>query len=511
MRTLKKHNDGISLKNMFPGCQFFGANDVHFQSCSGDWKDCQPDDLFVAMVDENRDGHDLVEQAIKRGASAILGERLLAVDVPQCIVANSRNAYARICQTLAGNPSQYLKTIGVTGSDGKTTVSHLLQSILAVAGEDVAITSSLKTSGKTFEKQTSYPIANQLTPPDLANWLCNSALYGCGHAIFETTSLQLANYQLSGSQLDAAVITNIRGNRLDYHNSVNNYRQVTLRILDSLKPTGFAAVNLDDPVSNQIVNGIKCPTITYAIKQEAELTATPVDEVFCEQSFMLSAGNESALVRTEIIGRNHIYNCLAAGAVALALGIELPTIVRGLENVKRISGRLERVECGQEFAVFIDSANSARRLASTLASLKRNTTGKLYCVAACNGLNADHRRELGRIIERMSSVPIISAPLVTKNQQLELAHQVLDGFTNPSSAQVIPNRVDAIEWALGQAKPGDCVAVTGFGEKPVYSLDDGRWELSDREICQAWLYEQPISPILNTKKTDVFRIDDFRR
>ncbi len=511
MRSSQTSRDGISLKNLFPPGQVIGAEDVFIQSCCGEWSDVRDGDLFVAIVDEKSDGHDSVEKAIAKGASAILAERMLAVDIPQFIVGNSRQAYSRICQTLAGSPSQYLKTIAVTGSDGKTTVSHLLHSILASAGETSAIASSLKIGrGHKNNNACQKTFANSLTPPDLANWLCHSTLEGCDHAILESTSVQLANHQLNGVELDAAVITNIRSNHLDYHNSVANYRQVTARILDHLKPTGFAVMNMDDPGSHQMIPDIKVPTITFGIKQQSEVQATPLEEGFSDQTFMLTAGNESAPVRTAIIGRNHIYNCLAAASTALALGIDLPTIVRGLENIQRIGGRLERVECGQEFAVFVDSATTPRRLGSTLASLRRIARRRLICVAATNGNNPAERQEFGQIIEKASDLPIISTPGIAESQQLELIHQMLDGFSNPATAHSIPDRVKAIEWALSQAKPGDCVAVLGFGEKPVISLDDGRWHLTDREICQAWLYDQPISPIFNATDSKIFRIDDFR-
>ncbi len=511
MRSSTTGSQGISLKHLFPSGQIFGAEDVYIQSCCGSWDECQQDDLFVAIVGAENDGHESAELAVSRGATAILTERLLAVDVPQCIVADSRNAFARVCQTLAGNPSQYLKMIGISGSDGKTTVSHLLQSILVSAGQDVAVTSSLRTSGRAQANKKSWNNSSQLTPPDLANWLCNSTLEGCSHAIIEASSLQLANHHLSGVQLDAAVITNIRKDNLNLHNSETNYRQANLRLLDYLNSSGFACINIDDPVSHNIVSDISSPVITFGIKQQAEVTATPLEECPTEQTFLITAGNESVPVRTETVGRSHIYNCLAAAATALAAGLELPTIVRGLENLRRVNGRMDRVECCQGYSVFVDLANSPRRLASTLSTLKRLTAGKVFCVAATGEYSHEQRREIGQIMEKSCHVPVISSPQTQPSQSLELAHQILDGFENPQKAQVIPNRVSAIEWALGQARPGDCVVVSGFGDQPVFSLDDGRWHLNDREICQAWLYDQPISPVADKHdRRRIFRLDDFR-
>ncbi|HMO13985.1 MAG TPA: Mur ligase family protein [Pirellulaceae bacterium] len=509
MRNAITEDFGISLRQILPGSQFFGANDVLIKTCCGNWNECQKNDLFVAMVDADSDGHEQVELAIARGAKAILSERLLAVDVPQCIVDNSNEAYARICQTLAGNPSQYLTTFGITGSDGKTTIAHLLQNVLIAAGEQVAVASSLKTTiGDEGRWSNVWNCSEKRSTAELADWLSHATLSGATQAIIEASSLQLANHQFAGMQLDAAIIGNIRAHHLNYHNSAANYRQVTLRLLDYLNSTGIAILNADDPASNQLLENLKRPAITYAIKQDAEVTATPLEECFSEQVFLLTAGNETAPVRTEIIGRNHIMNCLAAASAALAAGHDLPTIVKGLENLRRIAGRLERVECGQPFAVFVDLADSPRRLAGTLSTLKRMTQGKLICVAAV-GEKADGQSEMGRVLENGCHVPVLSTPLISECRQLELCHQWLDGFKQPARAHVIPNRVTAIEWALQQAHKGDCVLVVGFGDKPVCSLDQGRWQLTDREICQAWLYEHPVSPLMDHKRSSgPFRLDD---
>jgi len=519
MRSATTPVSGISLRRLFPRAQFFGASDIYLKSCCGDWRDCQPDDLFVAIQDELGDGHEAVTAAIEKGAAGVLCERMLPIELPQCVVPDTRQAYAQLCQTLAGNPSQILNTIAVTGSDGKTSIAHLLHSILRAARLSSSIISSWETSGKSFGQ---YPAGRQrengLPPSDLANWMCDMALAGHEAAIVEVSSLQLAKHQISGVLCDSVAVSNIRRSHLHYHNSVKNYRQINGRILQHLKPGGIAAINLDDPVSHSMIHRMDVPAITYGIKQDAHLMATPLEQCPSEQTFLLAAGNEAVPVRTQIIGISHVYNCLAAAATALANNIDLPTIVRGLENVSRIPGRMDRVECGQNFAVYVDSANSPRRLSSALHAVKRVTSGQLIALVDSGPGPRSLRRELGRVLERHSSVRIITANQAPTDQHLETAHQVLDGFNEPARARIIPNRLQAIEWALAQAQPGDSVVLTGWGTQPVCFLDDGRWELTDREICQAWLYDQPISPIadslhdnFDSHSPQIFRIEDFRR
>lgn len=505
-------NRGIRLREILPDAKLINSNEVYFNSCCGHWQECQQNDLFVAIVDVDQDGHEFTHEAIKRGASAIVTERLLTTDRPQCIVSDSREAYGQICQALAGNPSQHLTTVGVTGTDGKTVTSHLIRSVFQSAALKSGLVSSIEVN--CGANRQSIP-NRELNPPRIAEQLTQMVMGDCSNAVIEIPSMALAKRCLSGVKLDVAVVTNIRPNQLHFHGSKQNYLRAKMRVLEQLKHTGLAVLNLDDPTTHFLLEHIDQPVLTFGMKQEAEVTGHLIERTSSSQTFMVVAGAESVPVRTAIIGDQHIYNCLATVAVGLSAGLDLTTIAKGLESTGNIPGRLERVECGQGFGVWIDSARSPGQLANALRTLKQVTEGNVWCVCSTDDDQTDsHRRRIGEVAERVADKTVITRTSVSQSVDYEPAHQVLDGFDKPESAQLIPNRFKAIEWALQQAKPGDSVLVSGCGERPFALIGEENWTITDRDVCQAWLYDHSslaptqISSPLNSSQ--IFNIDDYR-
>ena len=503
---------GIRLRDIFPEAQLINAEEVYVRSCCGHWNDCQADDLFVAITDADQDGHDFTNEAVELGASAIVTERLLGTHLPQCIVRDTREAYGRICQALAGQPSQHLTTVGVTGTDGKTVTSHLIRSVFGAGALKTGLVSSIEVNcGKNRESVPS----EDLNPPRLAGQLNQMVLSDCTNAVVEIPSVALAKRCLSGVDIDVAVITNIRHNHIKFHGSTENYRRAKMRLLKQLKPTGLAILNADDPTTHFLLDKIKQPVLTIGMKQEAEITARLLERTQSEQTFMVVAGSESVPVRTSIIGDQHIYNCLAATAVGLSSGLELSTIAKGLESAGTIPGRLERVECGQPFGVWIDSARSPGQLANALRTIKQVTQGKVWCVCSTDDDQSEmQRRRIGEVAEKAAHKVVITRTTAQEAIDFEPAHQVLDGFENPETAHVLPNRFKAIQWVLQNAKPGDAVLIAGCGERPFALVGEDRWTITDRDVCQAWLYDNAeIEAEFSLPKfssSQIFNIDDYR-
>lgn len=503
---------GIRLLDILPNAKFIGAKDIVVHSCCGQWDDCQSDDIFVAIVGTELDGHEYSHEAIKRGASAVVTERLLTIDRPQCIVPDTRKAYGKICQALAGTPSSRMSTIGIAGSDGKTVTSHLIRSVLKAAGRTTGLVSSIEADlGGGCQ---SVPL-QEINPPSLAEQLSRMVMSGCTHAAVELSSVSLAQRALYGVEFDITVLTNIRQDHLQFHGSVDNYRRALLRSLQCLKPNGLTIVNSDDPTSYFLLKSIQVPTLTFGMKQDAQIKAQLIERCSSEQTFMITAGSESVPVRTAIVGDQHIYNCLAATAVGLSMEIDLSTIARGLEAANHIPGRLERIECGQEFGLWIDAARSPNQLATAVRSIKQVTSGNVWCVCSTSDQQTkSERRRLGEVLERSADHSILTKVAVDQVIDYEPAHQVLDGFAHPEKARLIPNRFKAIEWALQHAQAGDSVLVTGCGEKPFALVGDNRWTINDRDVCQAWLYDHASIADFETRSRDsdptIFNINDYR-
>lgn len=479
---------GVSLRDVLTSAQFVRTSDVRVTACCTKPEEVSPGDLFIAVTAAGSDGHDFADEAVRRGAAAVLAERLLPVGGPQVVVDDSREALGEICQELVGRPSDSLRTIGVTGTSGKTVTSMLIASVLEAAGQAVGVTSSVGYSDSVDQ------VAAKLTTPHaplLAKWLSRMTQAGCTSAVLELSSRALAERRAAGVDFDAAVLTNLREAHLSFHGNQENYRRSKERLFSMLKSGGFAVLNADDEASAELLTRLDAPVLTFGLRAEADVTAEIIERQRSEQTFLLSAGNETVPVRTRMIGDHHVANCLAAATVGLTLGIDVTTIARGLEAVERVPGRLERLECGQNFGVFVDSARTPEQLACTLRTLRKNTTGRLICVfGAPGGRNRSSRAHLGRVAERSCDLPIITSHDPRHEEPLRIAHDILDGFHRPAKGHVLPGRAEAIRFALLTAQPGDCVVIAGKGDGDRQIVGKRRLTHDDRAIARAWLYRQ---------------------
>lgn len=482
----------VSLRRLLPEAVILGADDIAVSGCACDSRQIRGGELFAALVGRNHDGHDHIADATSRGCAAILSERPTPESaLPWCIVPNAREAYARVCQTLAGNPSQQLKLIGVTGTNGKTTTSCLIAGVLKAAGYGVGVLGTLGyLDGRIVE-----PASHTTPPPDrLAGLLSRMVRNGCSHAVMEVSSHALDQSRVAGMPFDAACVTNVTHDHLDYHASLRDYRLAKAKLFDHLTGEGFAILNADDPGSASYLRRLNGPVLTVAIDAAAEITATPIEQCLSQQTFLLTAGSETVPVQTQMIGTHHIYNCLTAAAVGLAYGIELTTVARGLESVGHVPGRLERIECGQPFGVFVDFAHTPDALAGVLKTLRQVTTGRLICVFGAGGERDCQKRPLmGRVVEQGTDVAIVTNDNPRHEDPKAIIHDILGGFVNPRAADVLPDRVEAIHRALAAAQPGDCVLIAGKGHETHQIIGDKRLSLDDREVAKDWLYSVPTS------------------
>ncbi len=505
-----RDTSGLSVSAILPGSRPYGCDDLRITSCSGSWSECVSGDLFVAIDSEDGDGHDFAQSAVERGAAGVVSERLLALDVPQFLVDDSRRAFGNICHALAGNPAERLTSIAVSGSDGKTVTSHLIRSVLETAGELTGLSCS------TCSEEAGDGFADAATasecPARLASWLNQQVMTGRNAAIVEAPSNSLARHALSGARFDIAVVTNIRNDLSRKHGSDLNYRKVQRRIFANLKPTGIAIINADDPVSHGLLQKLSVPFLTIGMRQLADITGKILESDSTGQTICITAGNDSAVVRTSIIGIQHVYNCLAAAAVGLARNIDVAQIARGLELASAIPGRLERVECGQGFNVWIDSAHNPSQIASAIHAVRQVTRGRvLTAVTMLPNQSSQQRKRIGELVQKRSALSVITLPDCSKIEDYEPAHQFLDGVSQHDQVRLIPNRMDAIEWLLSQARPGDSVLVTGVGERPIAVVgDQNQWSVSDKDLVQAWLYDEmkTASPEA-ARRAQIYRMQDY--
>lgn len=466
-------------------------DDFSFRSVALTSDETAPNALFFSFAHEAAEILRDVKAAAVAGASAVVYQRDVEIDeadfparfltIP---VKDPRALYGAACQALFGDPAKKLKVIAITGTSGKTSTSYIIAGMLAESGEPVGLIGSLGV----YDGKTLLPVRE--TPPcpyEMAELLDSMVDHGCTHAIIEVSSRSIEEERIAGLSFDAVCLTNIRRDHLDLHKTVDLYRRTKMRIFNYAKPDALVVCNPDDRVTNAALHLIQQPTMTVGMHpDEAMVTGMRVEQTKSEQTFYIIAGSDAIPVRTKIIGNEHIYNCLTAAALGISWGIDLKTVVRGIERVEHIPGRLERIDCGQPFGVFVDNANTPESLAAVLKTLREVTEGTLYCVlSAPEDRDRSKRPLMGRTAESLCDRVIVTVNRdETDNDSVS---DLLQGMVNASrNVQKVFRRCDAITWALSNAAPEDAVLVVGSDPAPDTDTDE---IVSDRQFVRHWLYE----------------------
>jgi UDP-N-acetylmuramoyl-L-alanyl-D-glutamate--2,6-diaminopimelate ligase len=383
-RGVKAGGRGIKLSKVLPDATFFACDDIIAAGCSDDPDTCRPGDVFVARLTADGDGHDDVERALARGVAGVVAERIIPTfGTPLCIVSESSWAMARMTHAFAGDPGRTLKVIAITGTSGKTTTAWLTASVLAEAGLRVGVLSDLGC----LTADDAEPVAADLSRPAvLADWLRRLREDGCTHAVVEVSSHMLAAHSLAGVACDTVAVTNLGLAHLDMHGTPAAYHAVKSRILDCLGPEGCLVATADDDrvarlIERRAVAAGKAGVITAGLTSPADVTATPVERSLFGQTFLVQAGGHAMPVAVSTPVASFVRDSLLAVAIGLRYRVPLERIARGIEACGSVSGRLERIDRGQDHATFVDHPTSGHALAATLSGLRRLTRGRLVVLA----------------------------------------------------------------------------------------------------------------------------------
>lgn len=467
----------VSLRYALAKAKLFGSSDIAVTAVCTSPEDVRPGDLYVAIVNDETDGHDGVAQAVEQGAGAVLTERLMPTSVPVATVSDTREAIGALCHQLAGEPCTQMRTVAVSGSNGKTSVSRLIDAIFRAANQTV----------ESWDDCSSR--SAPMSAPEATAWLHELARKNIQNAVVELSSSELAERRPAGMTFDAAIVNSICGADLSRHGNFKNYQKAQKRALSLLKEGGVAILNADEPGFDEFAAGVESPTITFGIHGDADITATVIERHASEQTFMIHVGDDCAPVRTTIIGDHHVRNCLAATAYGLLAGLDLAVIVCGLESISAMPGRMERIECGQAFSVFVDGAQSPHRLRTVLKAARHGATGKVHCVIGCDSrLPEDVRPLLGRVAEVGADQVVFTSDNTGATPPLQIAHDMLDGVERTGKILVRPDRKGAIEHVLTTAKPGDAVVIVGKGDRNGQWIGEQWSVFDDRDIARKMLY-----------------------
>ncbi len=481
----------VSLRRLFPQASFVGCANICATNAFENSHDVVPQSLFAVVHGTKTDGVQFVDEAVSRGASGLLVDRPLAgVPLPQCIVPDVRSAFSRVCEALAGDPSRRLDIAGVTGTNGKTTATWLIRNLLERTRRRCGVLGTVE-----YSDGVSTEPASLTTPTSrsLAQWLGRMVNRGTTHAAIELSSHALHQGRVAGIELEAAVVTNITQDHFDYHKGFEPYREAKGRILEIVRPGGLIALNADDPGSWSLRDRVRdsASFVSFGLQPTADVTAQVREESLGGSRFRLSLHGRTLDCATTLIGRHNISNCLAAASVAFHLGLSPEEIVAGIEQFHCVPGRLERLQCGQPYEVFVDYAHTDDALRRCLQSLKSITPGRILCVFGAGGDRDRSKRPLLGRAALLADVAIVTSDNPRSEDPLRIIDEITAGMANESTTPIIePDRARAIERALGMALPGDCVLIAGKGHENEQVIGDRRLPFDDRQVARGLLAEK---------------------
>jgi UDP-N-acetylmuramoyl-L-alanyl-D-glutamate--2,6-diaminopimelate ligase len=444
-----------------------------------------PGMVFVALPGQNVDGHQFIAEAISRGAVAVVCEHngYSAPRAAKIIVTDARAALARLAAAYHQHPSARLKVIGVTGTNGKTTVAFMVKHILEAAGMKCGLIGTVR-----YEIGERVIPAQRTTPESLEvqQLMAQMLRAGCQACVMEVSSHALDQQRVLGVEFDAALFTNLTQDHLDWHGSMENYyaaKEKLFRSTGSSKKQA-AVINIDDAYGGRLAR--QCDfavNLTYGLSESAQLRATGVELGPDGSRFRVEWAEGALDLRLPLIGRYNIYNALAAIGAGLALHVEPAVIRDALHHMALVPGRLERVACGQPFGVFVDYAHTDDALHNVLQTLKEITPGRLLLAFGCGGSRDKGKRaKMGRVAAEQATFTMITSDNPRRESPAAIAAQIEEGYRTwrADGYGVELDRRRAIEELLRQAQPGDTVLIAGKGHETYQEFQDTVVPFDDR-------------------------------
>jgi UDP-N-acetylmuramoyl-L-alanyl-D-glutamate--2,6-diaminopimelate ligase len=487
-RQAQKGIPSVSLRRLLKGASFEGCPDWDVSGCSDDHRRLDPGQVFVAVRSDGYDGHSYIREALERGAAGVVVERPSALAGRlQVVVADSRAAHARICHALAGDPARSLRTIGVTGTFGKTVAGLLLRSILDAAGYRCGLVGPLGWS----DGLTTRPIGAGFGPgaAGLASMLGEMVDRGCDAGVVEFSGAALEQRGAEGIELRAAVVTDVSAPFGFPAEAAIKARRAKAKLVRQVAPGGAVVVNADDPHAELLgaVN-LDARRVTFGIDRPADVTAR-IDRLDPGGSrFRVLGFDREIAVESRLIGRRQVVSALAAAAAAWSLGIGPDAVAVALEGSELIAGRLEAINEGQDFDVRIDDAQTAEELYEVLTTLRGISGGRIHCVLSGEGgREIEARRLLASAAERAADRLIVTLGNPRSEDPNRIIDGLLGGLRRPGKALVQIDRARAIEAALADARPGDTVLIAGKGRHTFQILADRIVHFDDAATARGWL------------------------
>jgi UDP-N-acetylmuramoyl-L-alanyl-D-glutamate--2,6-diaminopimelate ligase len=471
------------------------VGEIEIRQVACDSRKVQPRCLFFALHGAKADGNAFIRDAVARGAVAVVSEDLAPEMMPSSVVwtrvPDARKALAIAAANFFGHPAQSLQLVAVTGTNGKTTTTSLVDSIIKAAGAKTGLFGTIGYHTPVRD----YPAPNT-TPEslDLQGFLAEIHEAGGRYAVLEASSHSLVMDRLWGVQFSVAVFTNLTREHMDYHITFEDYFAAKRRLFEGTGSGApdVAVLNVDDEFGKRLT-GLAKQTITYALESNADLTAKKFQLNFSGLSFTAQTPNGKLQISSPLVGRINVYNILAAIGAAQALGLSNDAIQAGIRNLESVSGRFQRIDLGQRFLVIVDYAHTDDALDNLIRTARElNPKGRVITLFGCGGEKDRTKRPvMGEVTGRLSDLTILSSDNPRGEDPLKIISDIIVGLQKTDGKYVIePDREKAINIAIDDARAGDIVLLAGKGHENYQILADRTLEFDDREVARRALRDR---------------------
>ncbi len=465
--------------------------DVSAVSCNS--RENLKDGVFVAVKGAQADGHAFIQDALRRGARVVVfedGRRIpserteedpFAVKPLFIQVPDSRKALIALAQNFYGYPSRSVKVIGITGTNGKTTISYLIESIIKHAGLNPAVigTVNYRFNGSVMPSVNTTP-----GPVELQHMLKSMVDGGVTHLAMEVSSHALDQDRVAGIKFSGAVFTNLTQDHLDYHKGFDEYFRAKSKLFLNLEPDSQAIINRDDPYGAKLVALSRGKVITYGFDEKADVYAGNLRMDIDHTDFTLHAPGAEIEIGINLIGRHNVYNVLAACAWALSAGISPDKLASAMRKFSAVPGRLERIDTVSGVKVFVDYAHTEDALSNVIRTLRQITPNKIVVVFGCGGdRDRTKRPKMGKVVTDLADMAVITSDNPRSEDPQAIIEDILRGIVKKNYS-VVPDRLSAIRAGLAYASAGDVVLVAGKGHETYQIIKDSVLHFDDREAVR---------------------------
>lgn len=467
--------------------EVLGFNDLEIAGITHDSRKVRPGYLFVAIKGYKVNGHDFIEKSLERGAVAVVSEKALSLapTIPQIIVRSSRKALSCLSCRFYDDPSKKLDVIGITGTNGKTTSAFLTKSIIESAGYETGLIGTIN-----YQIGKKIIPANETTPEsiELQSFISEMVASNIKFAVMEVSSHSASQHRIDDISFKTAVFTNISAEHMDYHETIQNYRDAKARLFESLKKDSFAILNADDESGKYFANKTKAQILWFGIENNADVKARIYDESIDNTMFKLSYSGKDIDINMPFIGRHNVYNALASAAGALSLGFELQAVKHGIETAPVVPGRLESIPCKYGFKVFLDYAHTPNALETVLHTLRKLAKRRIILVFGCGGdRDKEKRPKMGKIADEKSDIFWITNDNPRSEDPMSIIEDIKANIRPKRPFHIQPDRHKAIREALDEAKKGDFVLIAGKGHEKKQIFKDKTITFDDKDVVKKML------------------------